>query len=124
MCCGFAVSCHGLSVLLMFGCCPAWLFRDCHRVNEMNLLMITTVWIYTAYFLGNTTIFVPSEGHVNIYTPFDVPLTTGFGSFQGIDSFELFQIRSLICSVTLSAGYIFYSGMSESLNHSGDSLQN
>lgn len=35
-----------------------------------------------------------------------MPLATDLGSFQRIDSFEFFQIRSLICSVTLSAGYV------------------
>jgi len=81
------------SELSRFGCCPASLFRDCHRVNDMNLLMFTTVWMYTAYFLGNTTKFVPSEAHVNIITPFDVPLANLLAWAHSSESIHLNSLK-------------------------------
>lgn len=72
VCCGFAVICHGLSVaeLLMFGCSPALLLLDCHGVNKTNLLC-SQLSSYAQRILGNISLYVHSEGHVNTvwYSP-------------------------------------------------------
>ncbi len=73
MCCGF---CSHLSWFVS-AAVDVWMLV-CLAIPELSFHaipslsdeshLITTVCIYTEYFLGNTTIYVQLEAHVNMYT--------------------------------------------------------